>query len=120
MAGAYAWADFVIARSGAGTVSELAAVGIPALFVPFAAAADDHQTANARPLAETGAALSVPELGWDGATVGEALREVLEDAARLREMAAAMRRWGRRDALTHLADEVVALAGGASAPAGRR
>ena len=47
MAEAYGWADLVICRSGALTVSELAAAGLPAIFVPFAAAVDDHQTHNA-------------------------------------------------------------------------
>ena len=48
MAEAYAWADLVVCRSGALTVSELAAAGLPAIFVPFAAAVDDHQTLNAK------------------------------------------------------------------------
>ena len=42
------WADLVVCRSGALTVSELAAAGLPAIFVPFAAAVDDHQTRNAQ------------------------------------------------------------------------
>ena len=48
MAEAYGWADLVVCRSGALTVSELAAAGLPAIFVPFAAAVDDHQTLNAK------------------------------------------------------------------------
>ena len=54
MAAAYAWADLVVCRSGALTVAELCAVGLPALFVPFPGAVDDHQTANARPMADAG------------------------------------------------------------------
>jgi UDP-N-acetylglucosamine--N-acetylmuramyl-(pentapeptide) pyrophosphoryl-undecaprenol N-acetylglucosamine transferase len=56
MAEAYAWADVVICRAGALTVSEVAASGSAALFVPFPFAVDDHQTANARFLAEAGGA----------------------------------------------------------------
>ena len=52
---AYAEADLVICRAGASTVAEIAAVGAPALFVPFPAAVDDHQTHNARFLVEQGA-----------------------------------------------------------------
>lgn len=53
---AYAWADLVICRAGALTVSELAIAGLAALFVPFPFAVDDHQTANARFLEQAGAA----------------------------------------------------------------
>jgi UDP-N-acetylglucosamine--N-acetylmuramyl-(pentapeptide) pyrophosphoryl-undecaprenol N-acetylglucosamine transferase len=56
MAGAYAWADVVICRAGALTVAEISASGSAALFVPFPFAVDDHQTANARFLADAGAA----------------------------------------------------------------
>ncbi len=56
MAAAYAWADVVICRAGALTVAEIAAAGLPALFVPFPFAVDDHQTANAAFLADQGAA----------------------------------------------------------------
>lgn len=61
MAGAYRWADVVICRSGALTVSEVAAVGIAAIFVPLPGAIDDHQTANARTLVEEGAAWLLPQ-----------------------------------------------------------
>ena len=57
MATAYAWADIVVCRAGALTVAELCAVGLPALFVPYPGAVDDHQTANARPMADAGAAV---------------------------------------------------------------
>ncbi len=55
MAAAYAWADLVICRAGALTVAEVAAAGLPALFVPFPFAVDDHQTGNAGFLANQGA-----------------------------------------------------------------
>ena len=57
MAEAYAWSDLVICRAGATTVSELAVAGRPAILVPFPYAADNHQEANARSLADAGAAL---------------------------------------------------------------
>jgi len=56
MASAYRWADLVVCRSGALTVSELAIAGVPALLIPFPFAVDDHQTANARYLEAVGAA----------------------------------------------------------------
>jgi UDP-N-acetylglucosamine--N-acetylmuramyl-(pentapeptide) pyrophosphoryl-undecaprenol N-acetylglucosamine transferase len=61
MAAAYAWADIVVCRAGALTVAELCAVGLPALFVPYPGAVDDHQTANARPMADAGAAVIIDE-----------------------------------------------------------
>ncbi|NWG29926.1 MAG: undecaprenyldiphospho-muramoylpentapeptide beta-N-acetylglucosaminyltransferase [Rhodocyclaceae bacterium] len=61
MAGAYAWADLVICRAGASTVSELACAGVASILVPFPHAVDDHQTANARFLASAGAAILLPQ-----------------------------------------------------------
>ena len=61
MAEAYGWADFVICRAGALTVAELCAAGLGAIFIPYPAAVDDHQTANARGMQEAGAALIIAE-----------------------------------------------------------
>ncbi|MFN7122031.1 MAG: undecaprenyldiphospho-muramoylpentapeptide beta-N-acetylglucosaminyltransferase [Hydrogenophaga sp.] len=58
---AFAHADLIVCRSGASTVTEIAAVGAAALFVPFPAAVDDHQTTNARFLVDAGAAWLVPQ-----------------------------------------------------------
>lgn len=73
MARAYAEADLVICRAGATTVSELAAVGAAALFVPYPHAVDDHQTANARWLVEQGAGWLLPQ----GELTPETLAEML-------------------------------------------
>lgn len=62
-ASAYAQADLIVARAGASTVTELAAVGAAAVFVPFPAAVDDHQTTNARFLVDAGAAWLEPQAG---------------------------------------------------------
>jgi UDP-N-acetylglucosamine--N-acetylmuramyl-(pentapeptide) pyrophosphoryl-undecaprenol N-acetylglucosamine transferase len=61
MAEAYAWADLAICRAGAMTVSELSAAGVPAILIPYPHAIDDHQTRNARHLADAGAALLLPQ-----------------------------------------------------------
>jgi UDP-N-acetylglucosamine--N-acetylmuramyl-(pentapeptide) pyrophosphoryl-undecaprenol N-acetylglucosamine transferase len=61
MAEAYAWADVVLCRAGASTVAELAAAGVPAGLVPFPYAVDDHQTVNARFLADAGAGWLLPQ-----------------------------------------------------------
>lgn len=61
MAGAYEWADLVICRAGALTVAELAAAGVASILVPYPHAVDDHQTSNARFLAQTGGAVLLPQ-----------------------------------------------------------
>ena len=61
MAGAYAWADLVLCRAGALTVAELAAAGVASILVPFPHAVDDHQTANAKFLADAGGAFLLPQ-----------------------------------------------------------
>ncbi|CAG2141268.1 undecaprenyldiphospho-muramoylpentapeptide beta-N-acetylglucosaminyltransferase [Cupriavidus plantarum] len=87
MAAAYAEADLVICRAGAMTVSEVAAAGVAALFVPFPHAVDDHQTTNGAFLSKQGAALLVPqhELTAQGLaqTLANLSRPQLKDMARL-------------------------------------
>ncbi|MFW2177552.1 MULTISPECIES: undecaprenyldiphospho-muramoylpentapeptide beta-N-acetylglucosaminyltransferase [unclassified Moraxella] len=61
MAQAYAWADVIVCRAGALTVTEVANVGLPAIFVPLPSAVDDHQTANARWLSDKGAGFLLPQ-----------------------------------------------------------
>lgn len=61
MAGAYEWADIVVCRAGALTIAELAAAGVGSILVPYPHAVDDHQTANARFLANAGAAILLPQ-----------------------------------------------------------
>src|SRR5258708_36194480 len=61
MAAAYAEADVVVCRAGATTVAEIAAAGVASVLGPYPHAVDDHQTANARFLADTGAAILVPQ-----------------------------------------------------------
>ena len=57
MVAAYQWADLLICRAGAMTISEVAAIGVPAIFIPLPNAIDDHQTANAHYLADAGAGM---------------------------------------------------------------
>lgn len=87
MARAYADADLVICRAGAMTVSEVAAAGVAALFVPFPHAVDDHQTTNAKFLSSQGAALLVQQqdLTAEGLaqTIASLTRPQLKDMARM-------------------------------------
>jgi UDP-N-acetylglucosamine--N-acetylmuramyl-(pentapeptide) pyrophosphoryl-undecaprenol N-acetylglucosamine transferase len=76
---AFADADLIVCRAGASTVTEIAAVGAAALFVPFPHAVDDHQTGNARFLVDAGAAWLVPQNELTPAALAQRLREVRRD-----------------------------------------
>jgi UDP-N-acetylglucosamine--N-acetylmuramyl-(pentapeptide) pyrophosphoryl-undecaprenol N-acetylglucosamine transferase len=77
MPAAYAWADVAVCRSGALTIAELAAAGLGAILVPFAAAVDDHQTANARYLESRGAATVLREQTLTAAALAAELQRWL-------------------------------------------
>jgi len=87
-AGAYAEADLVICRAGASTVTEIAAVGAAALFVPFPFAVDDHQTTNARFLSDAGGGWLVQQSELTPARLAEMLRTTTRDALLARAQAA--------------------------------
>jgi UDP-N-acetylglucosamine--N-acetylmuramyl-(pentapeptide) pyrophosphoryl-undecaprenol N-acetylglucosamine transferase len=114
MAAAYSWADLAVCRSGALTVAELAAAGVPGLLVPFPAAVDDHQTANARFLANRGAAVLVAEASLTPEFLAAELRLLVgPDRKRRDAMAEAARRAAMPGAAERLAD--LCLAAGAAA-----
>jgi len=103
-------AQMVICRAGASSVADLTVIGRPAVLIPYAAAAADHQTANARPLAEAGAALMIPEPALD---VGLATQvaELLTDSDLGRYMARNALKLGKPDAAEALAGLVEELSG---------
>ena len=80
MAEAYWWADFAVTCAGALTLSELAVVGLPALFVPLAATAGDHQTQNALAMTAAGAGWLIPEAQWRTNDLARRLASLLNDA----------------------------------------
>lgn len=103
---AYAAADLVISRSGACTVSELCLVAKPVLFVPSPNVAEDHQTKNARALADKGAALLVPDAVCRTEAMPRAL-ELLADEEALRRMSRNIEALARPDAAERIVDEIV-------------
>lgn len=111
MAHAYAWADLVICRAGALTVAEIAAAGLPAIFVPFPWAVDDHQTANARPMADAGAAALIPEKDLDDRSLADLLRNWLQSREDLQERARKARELARPDAVDRIARYCLEAAG---------
>jgi UDP-N-acetylglucosamine--N-acetylmuramyl-(pentapeptide) pyrophosphoryl-undecaprenol N-acetylglucosamine transferase len=107
----FARANLVMARSGASTVAELAAAAKPALLVPFAAAADDHQRRNAEEMVKAGAALLLTEIDLDvPGKLLDALTGLLASPPRLAAMAAAARTQAHPDAAQRIADRLAALA----------
>ncbi len=101
-----AGAHLVIARAGASTVTELAAIGRPSILVPLAIAMDDHQTGNARALADAGAAIRINEKEFTTKTLAHALEGLLTAPGRLEAMAAAAKNRVKSDAASALADLV--------------
>jgi len=87
MAEAYAWADLVICRAGALTVSELAAAGVGAILVPFPAAVDDHQTHNAQYLVQENAAVLVHDRDVTPERLATELQRLCEGRGKLLAMA---------------------------------
>jgi UDP-N-acetylglucosamine--N-acetylmuramyl-(pentapeptide) pyrophosphoryl-undecaprenol N-acetylglucosamine transferase len=98
MAAAYGWADLVICRAGALTISELAAAGLGSVLVPFPHAVDDHQTHNAAYLVNAGAAVLLPQTELTPESLAHLLAGLLADPAQLLEMARAARRLARPNA----------------------
>ncbi len=108
-------AHLVIARSGASTVAELACIGRPALLVPYMHATDDHQTENARALADAGGAWLLPEPHFTAEALEKHLASLLADPSALPPMAQAAWKFGKPDAAERLADLVARLAEGGRA-----
>jgi len=104
MASAYQRADLIIGRAGATTVAELAISGKPAVFIPYPFAADDHQTINAREMADAGAALMFRQAELTADQLAAALRPLVTDAARRDEMGARMKALARPTAAATVID----------------
>lgn len=83
---AYTWADIVICRAGALTVSEIAAAGLPAIFIPFPGAVDDHQYANAQVLVRAGAGLVFRESDMTPQKLDNTLTTLLSSSKQLQTM----------------------------------
>jgi len=114
MAAVYAWADLVVCRAGALTVAELCAVGLPALFVPYPAAVDDHQTANARPMADAGAAVIIDQSMLSADVLAGQLREWLSSRNELQNKAQKAHKLDRPSALARITELCLEQAGAAA------
>lgn len=112
MAQAYGWADLVVCRAGALTVSELAAAGLPSLLVPLPHAIDDHQSRNADYLAREGAAFVMPQVTTGVAEMAARLKEVLMQPEQLNSMARTARRLAKPDATRTVVEVCLEVAHG--------
>lgn len=101
MSAAYQWADMVICRAGAMTVSEVAAAGLPAVFIPLPNAIDDHQMANAHFLADAGAAIILPQIELNKSGLQQAINTVMQN---IREMGEKAKTMARINATQQVAD----------------
>ena len=108
MAARYAHADLVICRAGASTIAEIAAAGVASVLVPYPHAVDDHQTSNARFLAERGAAILVPQREFTAEKLAALLAGFTREA--LTRMAAAARAVAKPQATREVAEACMELA----------
>src|SRR5882757_2447362 len=114
MAEAYSWTDLVICRSGALTVSELAAAGVGAILVPFPAAVDDHQTYNAQYLVHEGAALLIADRALTPERLSDELKQLCAGRGKLLAMAERARQLAKPHATEELTASCLQLAGRAA------
>lgn len=109
MAEAYTIADIVVCRAGATTLSEITAIGKPAILVPFPHAASNHQEFNAKKLEDMGAAKMLRDRELNGETLSNAIRELYADEKARKEMQKAASAFGRVDAAERIVDIAMSL-----------
>lgn len=115
MAATYRRADLLLCRAGATSIAEIAVSGKAAILIPLPTAVADHQTANARLLAEAGAALLMPEAELDGPRLAAAIARLFHDREALRRLESNAAALGNRRAAAEIVDACLALAGSPAA-----
>ncbi|MBJ7551818.1 undecaprenyldiphospho-muramoylpentapeptide beta-N-acetylglucosaminyltransferase [Marinomonas ostreistagni] len=109
MSQAYYWADVVLCRAGAMTVSELAIAGLPSILVPYPHAIDDHQTSNARSLSQVGAAYLLPQTELNIQALEKCLQELASSENKLQTMANAAKSVAHPDATQTVVSQCIRL-----------
>ena len=104
MAEAYQWADLIVCRSGASTVSEVAAVGIPAIFIPYPHHKDQQQTLNAKWLSDAAAAVTLQQSLLTTTSLLEVIRDLAKDRQKLQRMGKKAGSLAITDASTQIVD----------------
>lgn len=118
MAAAFAGADLLVCRSGASTVAEVTAAAKPALFVPFAGAADNHQFKNAELLASNNAAVLIEEKDLNSKRFAEEIIGLFKDRARLRSMSETAKKLSHPNAAGQIAELAARISGKSKAAVG--
>jgi UDP-N-acetylglucosamine--N-acetylmuramyl-(pentapeptide) pyrophosphoryl-undecaprenol N-acetylglucosamine transferase len=111
MAGAYARADLVVGRGGAGTLAELTALGKPSVLIPYPAAAGGHQVANARKLAKAGAAVMLLEEETGSVRLAAEIQTLLESPETISRMGINAKKLGMPGAAEKIATVLTGLSG---------
>ncbi len=109
MAQAFEWADMIICRAGALTISEIAVVGVPAILVPFPHAVDDHQTQNARYLSAAGAAVLIPQDRLNADSLYKELVKLMQDKKLRIKMAKKAKELARESAAEIVAEQCLEI-----------
>lgn len=104
MSGAYQWADIIVCRSGAMTISEIAAAGLPSILIPFPFAIDDHQTANAQYLVEANAGILIKQEQLNAEILSQKIKQLSEDSMALDKMRVAARNCAKLEATKSVVD----------------
>jgi UDP-N-acetylglucosamine--N-acetylmuramyl-(pentapeptide) pyrophosphoryl-undecaprenol N-acetylglucosamine transferase len=110
-------AHLIISRAGASSLTEITAMGRPSILVPYAAAADDHQRANAEAVAAAGGCVAIPQQAFDAPALERELGSLMTTPERLESLAAAAHAAYQSDAATRLADALLALVANGAAHA---
>lgn len=105
----YSSSDLVVCRSGAMTLAEITACGLPAILVPYPYAAGNEQTFNAKVLQDKGAAIMINDNQLTGKLLADTLTSLINDKERLSEMALKSRSLGKPDAAQEIAKEVISI-----------
>ena len=100
-------ANVVVSRSGASSLAEFAAVGLPPILIPYPAAADNHQYFNARAFADSGAALQLEQGTDTPETLAESVIQLIENQSKRTTMRAALQQWHRPNAAEEIAESIL-------------
>lgn len=103
----YNWADLVVARSGTGTLSELAAMGKASILIPLPSAADDHQTKNAKVLADAGAALLIPQKDFTVQSFISAIEKLEKNSEEIQQMEVEVKKFFKAKSAQLIAEKII-------------